>query len=291
MQDPIRLKAELIQKFHGELGPAVARIEASDESHQEKAKAVNAYVEAAKKPLSERLLKIAEPQDRQAALLVLAYCASVVSLEYRHRVWPYEYMAFSRRVGELWERFCSAAWDCPSRPRVDRITEPEFSQVYASIRGRVLENAKGSRGFKQIEEDLGHLLTLIGEINMKEDEVFEVEGRPHVVDFKSGFGSNEKGNTSRLLAVGRAYRLWKPETTLLLLVRQEENNHYLEIIRKSRLWEVHCGDAAYAKIDELTGANTKGIRRKIINFEADLSPEFQKDIRGHLSDLTAYLRW
>ncbi|WP_214658000.1 hypothetical protein, partial [Vibrio anguillarum] len=72
----------------------------------------------------------------------------------------------------------------------------------------------------------------------------------HIIDFKSGFGSNEKGNTLRLIAVGRAYKHWDSNTNLLFLVRQNENNNYLETIRRSNLWDVYCGDAAYRKIDE-----------------------------------------
>ena len=215
----------------------------------------------------------------------------MASLEYRHRVWPYEYMALSRRVGELWERFCSAAWDSPSKPDVARMEPPNFAEVEMSIRGRLARQEMNDEARKDVDAAFDVLFELVGEISMKEDEVFTVSGVPHVIDFKSGFGSNEKGNTLRLLTVGRTYKLWNPGTKLFFLVRQEANNNYLNVIQRSGLWDVRCGTAAYQSIDDLTGAEITSIRDNIVNFERDLSPEFWHYLSTHLSDLRAYLRW
>lgn len=114
---------------------------------------------------------------------------------------------------------------------------------------------------------------------------------PHVIDFKSGFGSNEKGNMLRLQSVGRAYRIWNHETRLILLVRQDQNNNYLRVLRRAGLWEVHTGDKAYDQISELTGANMQAIRREVINWEADLSDQLYKFLKNQPSDLTSYLIW
>ncbi len=35
-------------------------------------------------------------------ILMLHHCCNVVMIESRHEVWPYDYMTFSRRMGELW---------------------------------------------------------------------------------------------------------------------------------------------------------------------------------------------
>jgi len=126
---------------------------------------------------------------------------------------------------------------------------------------------------------------------MVEDRTFTVDKIPHVVDFKSGFGSNEKGNMLRLIAVGRAYRLWNPSTRLLLLVRQPINNNYLRVIERANLWEVFCGEAAYHEIDRLTGANTIELRRDIIDFEKDLNQSFWNYLKQQPTDLTSYLSW
>ena len=140
-------------------------------------------------------------------------------------------------------------------------------------------------------EQITPLFELIVDINMKEDEVFEVDGIPYVVDFKSGFGSNEKGNTTRLLTVGRAFKLWNPQTQLLLLVRQTENNNYLNRIKNSGFWQVYCGQDAYRKIDELTGARTTQMRRDVFDFTSDLSKQFLNDLNSQLPNLTSYLEW
>ncbi len=200
-------------------------------------------------------------------------------------------MAFSRRVGELWEAFCRAAWDYPSKPSVARIPAPDFGSVREALFGRIEANigAHGKRG--EIIEDVKTLFEIIGDINMREDEVFTVDKTPHVIDFKSGFGSNEKGNMLRLQTVGKAYRVWNHETRLLLLVRQEENNNYLRVLRRLGLWEVHTGAEAYQVISQLTGADMQRIRNTIIEWDSDLSSSLYKYLKNQPTDLTTYLSW
>jgi len=286
------LKNDILATYKERLAGAVTAIAAGTEGHQVKAKEVNARVNRVHEELRAGIAESrATAHNIQQQLLVLQYCTSVASLEYRHQVWPYEYMALSRRVGELWERFCSAAWDSPSKPAVARMEPPNFAEVEKSIRDRLAHRELDAEARKDIDAAFDVLFELVGEISMKEDEVFTVSGIPHVIDFKSGFGSNEKGNTLRLLTVGRTYRLWNPSTQLFFLVRQEANNNYLNVIRRSGLWDVRCGTAAYQTIDDLTGANITSIRDDIVNFERDLSPEFWHYLSTHLSDLRAYLRW
>ena len=47
-------------------------------------------------------------------VLMITYTNDVVMLESRNSVWEYDYMAFSRRVGELWEPFCKLCFKYPS---------------------------------------------------------------------------------------------------------------------------------------------------------------------------------
>lgn len=286
------LKDDFLAVYRKKAASAVKAIAAGDNAHQAKAKEVNALVNQIHEELKAGIAASrATTQDIQQQLLVLQYCTSVASLEYRHQVWPYEYMALSRRVGELWERFCCAAWDFPSRPAVTRMEPPNFAEVEKSIRDRLTHHKIDDEARKDIDAAFDVLFELVGEISMKEDEVFTVAGVPHVIDFKSGFGSNEKGNTLRLLTVGRTYKLWNPSTQLFFLVRQEANNNYLNVIRRSGLWDVRCGAAAYQTIDDLTGANITSIRNNIVNFERDLSAEFWHYLSTHLSDLRVYLHW
>lgn len=212
-----------------------------------------------------------------------------MSFEYRNTVWAYEYMAFSRRNGELWERFCKAAWGHSEQPTLHRIDAPSFSDVRNSFRSRIMNLTSSLVNQDAITNEIDAVFELVGEINMTEDEMFNLNGVNHIIDFKSGFGSNEKGNTLRLIAVGRAYRHWDANVNLLFLVRQNENNAYLKTIEKSDLWAVHCGDEAYRKIDELTDAGICEIRQDAIDFSNDLSGDFWNYLVQN--NLSHYLDW
>ncbi len=283
-----QVKAEILETLHSELRAPSARIAASHITREEKAKAINSIVGATRHRLSESVATL-DVAERPNFAIVLQYCCSVASLEYRHRVWPYEYMAFSRRVGELWEAFCSAAWDFPSRPEVARIEIPAFATVRDALSTRIRGNIGEHDKRDEILQDVDTLFEIIGDINMKEDEVFHVGEVPHVIDFKSGFGSNEKGNMLRLQTVGRAYRIWNPQTRLLLLVRQEENNNYLNVLRRAGLWEVHTGTKAYEQISALTGCDMQTVRDAVIDWPSDLSPELYGFLTN--ANLTSYLIW
>lgn len=287
----LALKNTLLDKYHAHLHPFVQDISQEQEKHQDKARMINRRIAEYYQILAQELGTFHSTHDRQQAFIVLQYCTSVVSLEYRHRVWPYEYMAFSRRVGELWEKFCSAAWAYPSRNTVTKIAAPSFRDVEISIRTNIRSYISSSPNLDKILEYIDILFGLIGDINMREDVVCTVDNTPYVIDFKSGFGSNEKGNTYRLLSVGRAYKLWNPDTRLYLLVRQQENNSYLNVIKRSGLWDVYLGEQAYEVIDSLTGSDIRAVRESVVDFSTDLSHTFWTDVSSHLTDLSSYLRW
>lgn len=282
------IRSNLLDSFHTKLREPVHEISTSELTREKKAQAVNALAGIIRNHLAEAVLGLPK-EERPNYSLLLQYCFSVASLEYRNKVWPYEYMAFSRRVGELWEGFCSAAWDCPARPEVKRIQAPDFCAVRDSLSERIRLNIGTHAKREELISDIDTLFDIIGDINMKEDEVFSVDNTPHVIDFKSGFGSNEKGNMLRLQTVGRAYRIWNHQTRLMLLVRQEVNNNYLRVLRRSGLWEVHTGDLAYDQIAELTGADIQEVRRLVIDWPNDLSEVFYEHIKH--AGLTGYLSW
>lgn len=260
------------------------------ETPQKKAQRINALVAAERNKLAAEIPALSAKKRGHAALL-LQYCISVVGLEYRHRVWPYEYMAFSRRVGELWEAFCCAAWAYPASRGVTSMETPDFLDVREALRERFIENVGSHPKSAEILSDISALFEIIGEINMKEDQVFTKNGIPYIIDFKSGFGSNEKGNMNRLMTVGRAYRIWDHRSRLLLLVRQEKNNNYLNVLRRSGLWSVHTGNDAYGKIREITGVDIETVRDEVVDWRSDLSRDFYSYLRKQPTDLTAYLRW
>jgi hypothetical protein len=184
-------KKDFLAAFHRGLRGPVGKIVASRGTRKQKAREVNSLAWSIKTELSQ-VVGTLPKNERPNYALVLQYCFSVASLEYRHKVWPYEYMAFSRRVGELWEAFCRAAWDYPSKPSVARIPVPDFGSVREALFARIKANIGTHGKREEIIEDVKTLFEIIGDINMREDEVFTVDQTPHVIDFKSGFGSNER---------------------------------------------------------------------------------------------------
>ena len=283
-------KSTILAEFYSRLNAPVTAIAAEHINHEKKATKVNALVNNVKDSLFLRLQS--DPiANRGEAALLLQYCYSVVALECRHHVWPYEYMAFSRRIGELWEAFCSTAWDYSNNQHMSRIKIPDFGDVRTVLMNRLSENIGVHPARNEILADINTLFAVIGDINMIEDEVFSMLNQPHVVDFKSGFGSNEKGNMLRLSAVGSVYRIWNDQTRLMLLVRQNINNNYLEVLRRTGLWEVYTGNAAYDQIATITGIDIQKTRTQVINWEQDLSNGFYQFLKNQPSDLTSYLEW
>lgn len=289
MPGPIDKKV-ILEGLHARLTPDVERIAALSLPHQQKAQHVNALISQQRNRLVAELAQLPEDQRGTAALIV-QYCCTVASLEYRHKVWAYEYMAFSRRIGELWEAFCSTAWTYPADKTVVRMAPPTFSDVRQTLLDRITGNLGIHDKSVEIMTDVSTLFEIVGDINMREDEVFKKREIPHVIDFKSGFGSNEKGNMLRLMTVGRAYKIWDHRTELMLLVRQEENNNYLRVLRRSELWQVYTGRDTYQKIEEITGADIQSVRDEVIDWPADLSEGFYRYLKSQPTDLTSYLAW
>lgn len=284
-----QLKREIFDYFHTELRDITVQIQGSNITRNKKATQINNAVENVKNRVGNLLVTKYPQLNRPKLYMLVQYCYTVMSFEYRNTVWPYEYMAFSRRNGELWERFCKAAWDHSEKDSLYRIQAPHFNEVKNNFLQRIRGYVNDPEQQNQLLTDTNEIFELVGEINMVEDEMFNLHNQNHIIDFKSGFGSNEKGNTLRLLAVGKAYKHWDQNVNLLFLVRQNENNNYLETIRRSNLWSVFCGDDAYNKIDELTDAGICEVRREAVDFENDLSPAFW----GYLvrENIHGYLNW
>jgi len=132
-------------------------------------------------------------------------------------------------------------------------------------------------------------LVTSGEIQLELDLHFIQNGRKHVVDFKSGFGSNEKGNTNRLLLVATIYKNLDENYKCLLFVRAEENNSYFNTLKNSGIWEAYCGNEAYQKIREYSGYNLKQWTESNIDWAGD----FNAETTAHFTDnnLLQYLLW
>lgn len=287
--DYIKLKQRIFDRFNSELANSYQQIQKSGLKKQQKTSQMQKEIDVVFAEISQEIRQLVSNEHLSTALILAQYCFTVISLEYRHALWPYEYMAFSRRIGELWERFCKSAWDYSNKVGLERVKAPNFNEVKSSFINQISDIISNDDERAQTLEQVSKIFELVGEINMEADEMFRIHEDVYIIDFKSGFGSNEKGNTLRLLAVGLAYNFWNPDSNLLFLVRQNENNNYLERIRRSALWEVHCGQAAYTKIDELTDSGIDDIRNHFVDFESDLSDNFwQFLIENNLAD---YLNW
>ena len=166
-------------------------------------------------------------------VLMITYTNDVVMLESRNSVWEYDYMAFSRRVGELWEPFCKLCFKYPSTS-ISAFVPPLFSEVKEcltteittyidALKIKISEKAQLKRYYNKVWN-----LVTSGEIQLECDLHFTDGQIKYIVDFKSGFGSNEKGNTNRVLLVDSIYQNIETENyKCLIYVRSTDNNDYL----------------------------------------------------------------
>ena len=105
-------KARLLKYFRerGEEKLSDLRQEIGNANYKKLANGVNRAVGEALEAFKEVIVKQSEASnwtddERLRSVLTMTYCAQVAMIDLRNQVWPYEYMAFSRRIGELWERF------------------------------------------------------------------------------------------------------------------------------------------------------------------------------------------
>lgn len=234
--------------------------------------------------------------DKLKSILSSTYCAQAAMLDLRNEVWPYEYMAFSRRIGELWEHFVHIPFTY-SVSRVTPFIPPLFSEVRADLR-KEIEDYIGELNLtdaerKELLEYYEKVWILVdsGEISLQLDLHAKINDVRVNIDFKSGFGSNEKGNTNRLLMVATIYQNLEDcyENVLLVRAREDLNNHYFQTLKNSNVWEAYCGIEAYAKIGEYTGFDLQGWIQQNIDWSTDLLPE----TIAHFSEnnLMQYLEW
>lgn len=205
-------------------------------------------------------------------LLLAQYAYIVTSLNLRNRIWAYEEdsMSFQRRIGELWESFCKAAFHTSDQARM--VAFPDFEEVKRELTDQRIPK---------------NYWDLLGNVNLKVDSLFVSRKRLTAVDLKYGFNSHEKGNMQRLKTVGEVYRMWKPKIKLHILVRETDNAHYLNDL--SPCWDVKQGDAAYQTIKELTGYNLRTWINSNISFRKHLDRDLYSNIRE--KNLEKYLQW
>lgn len=229
-------------------------------------------------------------------ILAITYYAYVVMLDLRNSVWSYDYMAFSRRVGELWEPFCRLCFEYPVND-LELFIPPLFADVKLRMTEEIESyidelsiSALQKSELRSYYQKVWSMVTS-GEIKLELDLHFSQNGKHFNVDFKSGFGSNEKGNTNRLLLVATIYKNLDPNYECLLFVRADEdsNNQYFSTLKNSGVWEATCGDRTYDRILEFSGFNLKTWIATNIDWQDDLLPSTVAHLRTN--GLLKYLLW
>ena len=294
-------KTELLTYFRNRASEFLAEIRTrlAENQSDKRAREINRLLNQTKETLIATLLQQAERehwsnQEKLEAILLITYCNIIVMIESRNSVRTYEYMDFSRRIGELWDPFCKLCFHYPIRD-ISLFVPPLFSDVKRKLTTEItqyidtLNITPDEKKELKIYYDKVWSLVTSGEVQLELDLHFVDNSQKYVVDFKSGFGSNEKGNTNRLLLVASVYQILNDGYKCLLFVRSEENNSYFNILRRSELWETYCGNAAYQKIYEYSGYDLKQWIETNIDWEND----FNADTTSHLTEnnLLQYLAW
>lgn len=297
----LHTKQQWIDDFRKYADGIFATLAKAKKSKNDKASEINKQIKSYRdEKLSFIMLRArSEKWDNERILneiMCMTYASYIVMLEYRNKVWPYEYMAFARRIGELWEPFCRLAFEYPVK-KLSIIEPPNFENVQRNIKKSATEYIDSLQMSKDIKDELKRHYSIpwtmvdSGGIKLALDLHFEQDGIHYNCDFKSGFSSNEKGNTNRLLLVASIYNsLGKIEKTLLFVRQNEdENNHYLQTLKNSPYWDVYCANDCYAAIKSFTGFDI----RAWLDTNADWKNDISDELRQHLqaNDLIKYLTW
>jgi hypothetical protein len=294
-------KAGLLQYFRNRSNEFLAEVNSDfgNTEYKKKAKKLNTLLVKARTTLIEIIEQKAKNenwsnQEILECVLMVTYCNYVVMLEVRHSVWSYEYMAFSRRIGELWEPFCKLAFEYPIND-LELFVPPLFSDVKKMLADEIEEYINRLTLTDEEKEQLIKYynkvwsLVMSGEIQLELDLHFIFEGKKYVVDFKSGFGSNEKGNTNRLLLVASVYQNLEDDYEPLIFVRAAENNNYFNTLKNSGIWSAFSGEDTYVELHRYSGYDIRNWINENINWTEDLNDDFVTHLQEN--DLLQYLTW
>lgn len=300
-KETAKSKTELLQYYRDRSEEYLAEVD-SDFGKTEckkKAKRLNRLLIQAKESLIEVVEQKSKKEDwtnteTLECILMITYCNYVVMLEVRHSVWPYEYMAFSRRIGELWEPFCKLAFEYPVND-LELFVPPLFADVKKQLAQEVQEYIQELPISDEQKEQLNKYynkvwsLVMSGEIKLELDLHFIFQGKKYVVDFKSGFGSNEKGNVNRLLLVASIYHNLEDNYEPLIFVRASENNNYFNTLKNSSIWSAFSGSETYDELHKYSGFDIRSWIGQNINWAEDLDDDFVTHLEAN--NISQYLTW
>ena len=294
-------KEEWLSDFRQFAEETLRLVMCSPKSKSDKAKEINKQIKNYRDTKLNHLKQLAGSEHWSnetllTEIMCLTYVSYIVMLEYRNKVWPYEYMAFARRIGELWEPFCKLAFEYPIN-ELTIIDPPDFEKVQNSIKSDTIKYIDSLELSSEIKGDLKRYYAIpwtmvdSGGIKLDLDLHFEQNGVHYNCDFKSGFSSNEKGNTNRLLLVASIYNSLKGNEKTLLFVRQTEdqNNHYLQTLKNSPYWDVYCANDCYSAIKAFTGFDIRAWLDSNAEWQNDISEELYQHL--YTNDLLKYLTW
>ncbi len=267
--------------------------------YKSQASAINKALVETKENIISTMLQISNNEkwsnkEKLESILIITYTNYIVMLESRNTVWPYEYMTFSRRIGELWEPFCKLCFIYPIN-ELTLFIPPLFSDVKKILSNEIecyIDKLKITDEQKlQLKKYYNKVWGLVtsGEIKLELDLHFIYNNQKIVVDFKSGFGSNEKGNTNRLLLVASIYQNLEDNYKCLIFVRSEDNNNYFQTLKNSGIWEAYSSNEAYENMYLYSGFDIKKWINNNINWENDLNRNTLSYIKKN--DLEQYLIW
>jgi hypothetical protein len=290
-------KEMLLREFREKAREYYAEITKAGLSNKQMASVINRNIMRYKDEHLEIVAReIVDNKSRLNAILLTTYVSYVVMLEYRNKVWQYDYMTFSRRIGEIWEPFCKLPFLFPVN-ELELYEPPTFDDVQEALKKKIdlyvdrlsisrEEKAALLKYYKEV-----WMLIDSGNVNLNLDLHFKQNGQFFDVDYKSGFSSNEKGNTNRLLLVASIYSSLPEKHNNLIFVRQkeEENNHYLQTLKNSRYWDVFCADDAYEKIKDFSGFDLKRWMSANMTWVDDIDPGFGEYLQDN--SLLKYLTW
>lgn len=292
-------KSKWIAFFTQQVATEKEKICSRYKNYKDQASAINQFINDIRDN-SIRSLKAHSNELTQSELLdeilIITYASYIVMLDARNSVWPYEYMAFARRIGELWEPFCKLPFEYPIK-KLTIISPPDFNKVQDTIKKDATNYIDSLKLDQETKDELKRHYAIpwtmvdSGGIKLGLDLHFEQDGIHYNCDFKSGFSSNEKGNTNRLLLVASIYNSLGEIEKTILFVRQPEddNNHYLQTLKNSPYWDVYCANNGYAAMKRFTGFYMREWLDNNVDWENDISSE----LREHLekNDLLRYLTW
>lgn len=249
--------------------------------------------------------------NRTTAALLTYYCYCVVSIECRNTLWEYTSMDLSRRSGELWENFVKRSWEY-SVKSINAYNAPDFHELVNEIKRRFASKLGRMNLAEQLVDeivaDYEQAWYVVGDtINPDSDQLFESDNYFVVIDFKGSYGSNEKGNKDRLLAVAKIYKILdalypaqKPHKCILAVRTIDGNGHnYLRQLEDSTLWTVERGSQnVYNMAGDYTGYNFYEylINKYNLNIIQDFQMETRNYMQGqntsqHGSFANYYLNW